>query len=145
VVELGLLAPRSLDVALRHAVVLREEVDEYSEEGQDDHEDDPERLRSAADVVSPENVGEDGDQKPEPDHPGEEDEHRPEDVEKWVARCEQRRTSCSVGSTVYRTPRRLCAIPRLHPGESECAMRGYPVSTAATARVTAIDWRAVGV
>src|SRR5207244_67944 len=45
-VELGLLAPRSLEVALRHAVVLREEIDKHSEEGQDDHEDEPERLRS---------------------------------------------------------------------------------------------------
>ena len=73
-----------LHVPLGHRLVLRDQVDEDAEERQDDHEDDPEHLRAAADVAAPEDVDEDGDQEPEPDHPEEEHEHRPHHVEKRI-------------------------------------------------------------
>ncbi len=91
-------------VRSRHAVVVHDQVDEDAEERHDDHEDDPEDLREAGRVVPAEQVREDRDQKPEPDDPGEDDEHRPEDVEKWVVSSNQHRTSCSP-STAY-SPRR---------------------------------------
>ena len=38
------------------------------------------RAFSSVDVVTAEDIDEDGEEKPEPDHPEEEDEHRPQDV-----------------------------------------------------------------
>src|SRR6185437_2812507 len=73
-----------LFVALRHAVMLGDQVDENAEVRQHDHEDDPCGFAPAREVATPEHVAEDGDQEPEPDHPREEHEHRPHHIEKWV-------------------------------------------------------------
>ncbi len=54
---------------LRHAGVLRDEVDEHAEPRHHDHEDHPEGLDPAADVVAPEDVDEHRDHEPEQDHP----------------------------------------------------------------------------
>ncbi len=57
---------------LGHALVVGDQVDEDAEEGQHDHEDQPEHLREAGQVVPAEDVTEDGDQQPEPGDPDEE-------------------------------------------------------------------------
>src|SRR5262249_27487880 len=70
----------------------------------------PARLAPARDVMTTEQVGEHGDQQPEPDHPGEEDQHRPDDVEErvvsrnqhWTSlvgneKCERRRAAGDLG------------------------------------------------
>src|SRR4029079_13861467 len=97
--------------SFRHPVVVDDQVDEDAEERDEDHEDDPEHLREARGVVPAEEVAEDGDEKPEPDDPGEDDEHRPEDVEKWVVSGNQRRASCSP-STAYPIGGRAGALLR---------------------------------
>jgi hypothetical protein len=68
----------------RHALALRDHVDEDAKERQENHEDEPEHFGAAADVVSAENVSDDPEQDDEPGHPDEEDEHRPENVEKRI-------------------------------------------------------------
>ena len=73
-----------LHVALRHPGVVRDQVDEHAEERQDDDEDDPERLREAARVVPAEDVPEDRDQEPEPDHEREERDHPPQHIQERV-------------------------------------------------------------
>src|SRR5215211_295537 len=45
-------------------------------------------LREPGRVVPAEDVGDDGDEDPEPRHPQEEDEHRPHQIEKRVVGCE---------------------------------------------------------
>src|SRR5262245_17836375 len=50
-VELGLLGLRALDVALRHPVVLRDQVREDAEERQEDGEEQPAGLPPAGEVV----------------------------------------------------------------------------------------------
>jgi hypothetical protein len=76
--------PRPFDAALSHALALSDQVDENAKERQDDHEDEPEHLRSAPDVVPAEDVPEHPEQQHEPGHPNEDDEDRPEDVEKRI-------------------------------------------------------------
>ena len=64
--QLLLLGLRLRDVALGHSLRLRDQVDEDAEEWKHDHEDDPQRLHAAMDVVAAEDVGEDRDEQPEP-------------------------------------------------------------------------------
>jgi hypothetical protein len=64
--------------------VLADQVDQHAEERQHDHEHHPRRLAPAADVVAAEQVSEHRDDDPEPDHPAEEDDDRPEDVQERV-------------------------------------------------------------
>jgi hypothetical protein len=52
----------AVECALRHAIVLRDQVDEDAEEGQEDHEDDPEGFGPTADVSTPKDVAEDAEQ-----------------------------------------------------------------------------------
>ena len=93
---LGLLL--LLHRSLRHAATTRDEVHEHAEERQHDDEEGPGRLPPAGDVVTAEEVAQDGDQDPEPDHPSEKDEHGPDDVEKRVVGSkDQRVLLCSVG------------------------------------------------
>src|SRR5262249_59966196 len=73
VVRLRLRLLRLLDVPLRHRAPLTDQVDERTEERQKDQKDRPERLGPAPDVVAAEDVREDRDQEPDPDHPREED------------------------------------------------------------------------
>src|SRR3954452_5055530 len=84
-VEVGLRDLGLLHAALRHALALGDHVDQHTEERQDDQEYDPRGLRPARDVA-PEQVAEAQDQDPDPGHPAEEDDHRPEDVHKRIVR-----------------------------------------------------------
>ena len=63
-----------------HLVAACDEIDEDPEVGQDDHEDHPQRLRPARQVVAAEDAGEHHDQDPDPDEEQEEPEERPEDL-----------------------------------------------------------------
>ena len=54
----------------------------------------PRPAGAAAEVPAAEQVGEHGDQEPEPDHPREEDEHGSKDAEEWIVGNEQAVTSC---------------------------------------------------
>src|SRR4051812_2342347 len=65
VVELVPLGLRLLDAALPHPVVLDDQIDQHPEPRQDDHEDDPRRLRPATDVVAAEDVDQHGDHDPD--------------------------------------------------------------------------------
>src|SRR5262249_41751805 len=94
-VELRLRRFLILHVALRHALSLRAQVDQDTDERQEDAEHDPAGLGPAGDVVASEEVGEDRDQKPEPDHPAEEDEDRPKDVQERVVTCKDHSRSSS--------------------------------------------------
>ncbi len=84
VVELLALGPRTLEVALGHPDVLRDQVHEHAEERQQDREHDPPGLPQAGDVVAAEDVREHGEQKPDPQDPDEEHRHRPHEVEERV-------------------------------------------------------------
>src|SRR5580704_8021991 len=57
-----------LVLPLGHAAVLRYQVDEDSQIGEQDQHDDPNRLGPARYVVTAEQVAEDRDQQPEPQH-----------------------------------------------------------------------------
>src|SRR4029450_5292625 len=59
-------------------------VNAHPREPQDHYEPAPRPLPPAADVVAAEDVHQDGDHDPDPDHPGEEDDHRPQDVQERV-------------------------------------------------------------
>src|SRR5436190_2900815 len=84
IVDHRLLLAHVLGPPLGHLLVLRDQVDEGAEERQDDQEHHPGGLCPAADVRPAEDVGEDDDHHPDPDHPREEDDHAPEDVDKRV-------------------------------------------------------------
>src|SRR5918995_7513985 len=94
-VLLELTAPRPCvgRAALGHLLALRDHVDEDPEKGQHDYEQRPRGLPPARDVVAAEEVREHRDQEPEPDHPSEEDEHGPDDVEQRVVGCNDHRAS----------------------------------------------------
>src|SRR5262249_27515048 len=77
-VEPALLCLRGFLRLLRPLVAARDEVHEDAEIGEDDHEDHPQRLRPAGEVVAAEQVDEDGDEDPDPDEEQEEPEHRQE-------------------------------------------------------------------
>src|SRR6266550_9393978 len=71
------------------AAAARDHVDEDAEQREEDHEQRPPRLAPSRHVGTAEDVREDHDQQPHPDHPGEEDEHRPHDVEERIRRGER--------------------------------------------------------
>src|SRR3954469_4607019 len=76
-----------LDVArpaLGHPLALGDEVDEHAQERQDDHERRPAGLAPAGHVMAAEQVREYRDQRPDPDHECEKDEHRPNDVQQRI-------------------------------------------------------------
>ena len=79
-------------VAVGHLVTLRNEVDEHTKEGQQDHEDDPDGLHAATDIATAEDIPEDLEQNHEPDEEHEEDEHRPEDIHERIASGKHRNT-----------------------------------------------------
>ena len=56
VVGTFLPCPHSIDLALRHPVVLRHDVDENTEERNEDREDEPPRPAQAGEIGSAENV-----------------------------------------------------------------------------------------
>jgi hypothetical protein len=115
-VELILLSLGLLRAALAHAVVLGDQIDQHAEPRQDDDEDHPERLGEAADVVAAEHVDQDGDHDPDPDHPDEEDDHRPKNVrERIVSRYRHSRAPSSLASTakcsrIHRRPRHAPSV-----------------------------------
>src|SRR5262245_16771191 len=78
-----------LDVPFGHSLAVDDQVDQHAEERQDDQEDHPERLQPPRDVMTTKHVDQNRDQDPDPDHPGEEDDHRPEDVQERIVSCEQ--------------------------------------------------------
>src|SRR4029079_9805089 len=114
-------------------VVVHDQVDEDAEERQNDDEDDPQDLREAGRVVPAEEITEDGDQQPEPDDPGEDDEHRPEDVEKRVIGTDQPETSsCSPSTGTVSDAAARCRPERAvspGPGEAPSSPGGLPLST----------------
>ena len=67
-----------------HAASAGDEVDEDTEEGQDDDEYHPQRLRATPQVVTAKDVSEDRNQQPDPDEEQEELQHRPKDVQQRV-------------------------------------------------------------
>ena len=74
----------SCDVVFGHLVATGDEVDEHAEERHDDHEDHPQRLGPAAQVVAAEDVGDHPEQHHDPGDPEEPDQHRPEHAEQRI-------------------------------------------------------------
>ena len=70
--------------ALGHALALDDEVDHHADERQAEKEQRPTRLAPPGGVVPAEEVGEDREQQPDPDDPGEEHEHRPQRIRQWI-------------------------------------------------------------
>src|SRR4029453_1775506 len=88
------LCPRglaALEIALGHPGALCDQIDEDTEVGEHDREDDPPGLPPAGEIVAAKDVREDREEEPKPNHPEEEDGHRPDNVEKRVVRCEHSR------------------------------------------------------
>ena len=83
-VRLGLLRGHLLCVPPRHIVAVGDQVDEDAEERGEEHKEQPEGLLPAARITPAEDVSDDVEQQHEPHDPQEENEHRPEHVEKRV-------------------------------------------------------------
>src|SRR5436190_2396868 len=90
-VHLSPLSAPALEVPLRHPGALTDQVDEHAEVGEHDGEDEPAGLAPAREVMATKDVAEDGEEKPEPEDPEKEDEHRPHHVEKRVIGSEHSR------------------------------------------------------
>src|SRR5262249_50081818 len=104
----------ALGVPLLNSPVLGDQVDQHADVRQHDDEHDPRRLRPTGLVVPPEDVGEHGDEKPEPDHPRKEQEHVPEEIEK-------RETRGNHVDTSYRSERWILGDP-WYEDRRECSM-----------------------
>src|SRR6202041_1360427 len=81
------------------------------EQGEDQHEDEPQGLGPAGQVTATENVDEYRDQDPEPDHPQEDHEDRPERAEQGVG----------MGTRGERHGVSLTCCPRRRPGGGPAA------------------------
>jgi hypothetical protein len=132
VVELRPLGSRPVDVALRHPPALRDQVHEHAEERQHNREDRPAGLAPPEDVVAAEDVCPHREEQPDPHHPQEEGEQRP-DIEKRVVGCQQAppryrsyvsaRTQ-AITRTASNKSRRLSAQPRTPPADPETGLLG---------------------
>jgi hypothetical protein len=60
--------PGPLLLAFRHPAVLRDQIDENPQIRDDDQRYHPDRLGSAGDIVTTEEIAKDCDQQPEPQH-----------------------------------------------------------------------------
>ena len=83
-VRLGLLRGHLFCPPPRHIVAVGDQVDEDAEEREEEHKEEPEGLLPAARITPAEDVSDDVEQQHEPHDPQEENEHRPEHVEKRV-------------------------------------------------------------
>src|SRR5580692_9240437 len=93
--------------ALLHLATPGDQVDQDTDQRDEQHEHEPQRLRPARQVVAAEDVDEDVDQDPDPDNPQEDLEDRPECSEQriGVGTCKRHRSSMS-GNGACRAPRR---------------------------------------
>src|SRR5690348_15345053 len=70
--------------ALLHAAAAGDQVDQDADQRNEQHEDEPQCLGPAGQVMAAEDIDEDIDQNPDPEHPEEDLENRPERPEQWV-------------------------------------------------------------
>src|SRR5215468_7861730 len=82
--EFPFLLLRLLHGALVHLAAARDQVDQDADQRDEQHENEPQCLRPAGQVPAAEDVDEDIDQNPDPEHPEEDLEDRPERPEQRV-------------------------------------------------------------
>src|SRR5271165_4172839 len=82
--SLLILLLRLLRGPLVHRAAAGDQVDQDADQRDEQHEDEPQRLRATRQVVAAEDVDEDVDQDPDPDHPQEDLEDRPEGSEQRI-------------------------------------------------------------
>ena len=76
----------SLGAPLGHLPALRDQVDERSDQGQDEDDDPPGRLRSCREIASADDVADHHDHEPDPRDPDPDQEERPHDVPERMLR-----------------------------------------------------------
>src|SRR5215471_19937241 len=101
--ELLLLKLRVLLGVLMHLAAAGDQVHQNPDQREEQDEDEPQRLGPTGQVMAAEKVDEYGDQDPEPDHPQEDHQDRPERTQYWVrvTRSEQHAVSLA-----HRAPRK---------------------------------------
>jgi hypothetical protein len=67
-----------------HLATAGDQVDQHSDQRDEKHEHEPQRLGPAGQILTPEDVDEDRDQDPEPDHPQKDLEDRPENTKQRI-------------------------------------------------------------
>ena len=83
------LGPKSAGLpnrALVHRAAADDQVDQHADQRDEQHEQEPQSLAPAGQVRAAEDVDENGDQDPEPDHPQEDFDDGPENVQQRIRR-----------------------------------------------------------
>jgi hypothetical protein len=76
----------SLYGPLLHRAAAGDQVDQHANERDEQHEQEPQGLGPARQVMASEDVKKHHDQDPDPDHPQKELKHRPENVQQRIGR-----------------------------------------------------------